>query len=61
MPIYEYQCSECNKVTEDFTTISENKKELKCECGSPAKRIISGSTFVIHGYSEANGYASKET
>lgn len=40
MPIYEYQCTNCEKITEKIT--SSANKEINCPaCGAKAKRIVS--------------------
>ena len=40
MPIYEYKCQSCEKITEKIT--SSTHKEIVCpNCGAQAKRIVS--------------------
>ncbi len=40
MPIFEYRCRNCGKVTEKI--IRENQQEITCPfCGQTAERIIS--------------------
>jgi hypothetical protein len=47
MPRYEYLC-ECGEVMEDFSTIADRLKEMKCtECGKMAPRYF-GSHLVGH-------------
>jgi len=42
MPIYEYQCNECDEITEEFDKITSTIKIIKCPlCGCDAKKIIS--------------------
>ena len=41
MPIYEYKCKNCRKVTEKFSNVSDSKDKIKCTCGKMAKRILS--------------------
>ena len=54
--MYDWKC-DCGKI---FETIESYEKEtLKCTCGRWAIRLPSASSFVIKGYSAANGY-SKE-
>ncbi len=50
MPIYEYQCADCNKVFEILHGINE-KPELHCEsCGSAnVTRVMSAGAFVFKG------------
>ena len=49
MPIYEYKCDKCGKVSE----ILQRKfdvDEAPCEaCGAPAHRIMSNTSFVLKG------------
>lgn len=49
MPIYEYQCHECQQIFEEWQTDFEDK-ELECPvCGGKATKVISNSTFVLKG------------
>lgn len=49
MPIYEYQCRDCQHVFEDWQSGFE-EKELKCpRCGGRSKRLISHSSFQLKG------------
>ena len=42
MPIYEYQCNECDEITEEFDKITSTIKIIKCPlCGCDAKKIVS--------------------
>ena len=44
MPIYEYQCNECDEITEEFDKITSTTKTIKCSlCGYQANRIISST------------------
>jgi len=44
MPIYEYQCNECDEITEEFDTITSIIKIIKCPlCGCNAKKIVSAT------------------
>ena len=47
MPIYEYKCSKCGlfEVTQRITEPALERHE----CGSPAKRQISHTSFVLKG------------
>lgn len=49
MPIYEYYCSDCQHLFEewqkDFT-----EREMNCPiCGTKAKRLISNTSFILKG------------
>ena len=47
MPTYEYKCSECAEVFEEFQSMSAPHIE-KCKfCGGPVKRLISGGSGLI--------------
>jgi len=46
MPIYEYQCNQCNQVFEIFHKIDEDCKVTCPKCLGPAKRLISATNFV---------------
>jgi putative FmdB family regulatory protein len=39
MPNYDFECSECKKVTERFTKVGA--RFVVCECGGIAKKVIS--------------------
>ena len=53
MPIYEYQCNECDEITEEFDKITSTIKIIKCPlCGCDAKKIIS-STQAYQSYTGA--------
>lgn len=46
MPIYQYQCQRCKKITERFHRIDSIPKKVRCEtkgCGRMARRIIASS------------------
>ncbi len=47
MPIYEYRCRDCNKLTSVFTRVADAKKAAPCEhCGSAnTARAISGFAY----------------
>ncbi len=63
MPIYEFRCEECGRITVQRLPISSNQQVVKCDyCGEiSAKRIISSSTFVLKGGGwYASGYNKKE-
>jgi putative FmdB family regulatory protein len=41
MPIYEFKCKKCRKVTELIRHVDDCPEKIKCSCGKTAKRIIS--------------------
>ena len=53
MPVYQYKCTDCNKVTEEVRGITENVPDLFCKaCNLQLKRIYSniGVTFNGSGF-----------
>jgi putative FmdB family regulatory protein len=49
MPIYEYQCENCHRMTEKLLKVSE-KGPKKCEhCGGKLTRVISRTSFQLKG------------
>ena len=67
MPIYEYSCEECGKITEKLVSISGDNGEIECpECSGRAAKIMSASAFHLKGggwYSQGydNGGCSKKS
>lgn len=51
MPIYEFQCLECNKKFEKILSISESNKKIKCDCEKKSKlqRVVSAPSFRLDG------------
>ena len=51
MPIYEFRCEVCNRITVERLPISSKKETTMCDfCNEyKSKRIISASTFVLKG------------
>lgn len=50
MPIYEFECPKCKKVFEEWTKSSDAHKTEPCPvCGTPSKRIMSRTSFVLKG------------
>ena len=53
MPVYQYRCTDCNKLTEEVRGITENAPDLFCKsCNLPLKRLYSsiGVTFNGSGF-----------
>jgi len=48
MPIYEYQCDKCDKISE-ILQLSSDELPHKCTCGGGLHKIISQSTFRLKG------------
>lgn len=49
MPIYEYQCTGCNKIYEIMQSFDDEPLEICEECGGLLKKIVSESTFKLEG------------
>ncbi|HYE79955.1 MAG TPA: FmdB family zinc ribbon protein [bacterium] len=50
MPIYEFQCTACKNLFEEFFTKATPRPATKCpECGGKAKKIISNVGIVFKG------------
>lgn len=50
MPLYEYRCSTCDKITEQFVSIKEAEEKITCgHCGAPAYRILSVANWSLRG------------
>jgi len=53
MPLYEYQCGDCNRRHEELQP-SDASTTMPCECGGLAKRVL--SVFSIGGSGNSNGH-----
>lgn len=49
MPIYEYQCDNCQQLTEAWQSLSEAPLTTCQSCAGPLKKIISMSSFHLKG------------
>lgn len=49
MPIYEYECRQCNKTFEVRQSITEAPLSACPTCGEPVRKIISPSSFMLKG------------
>jgi putative FmdB family regulatory protein len=59
MPVYEYECKECEKVLEVQQRMADAPLSNCPECSAPVKKLMSMSSFQLKGggwYSD--GYAS---
>ena len=60
MPIYEYQCDQCNDVFEIFHKIDEDCRVACPKCLGPVKKLVSATNFVLKGSGfYVNDYPSK--
>jgi putative FmdB family regulatory protein len=46
VPIYEYKCGRCRKVTELICNVNACQDRIKCSCGKTAKKILNRSGAV---------------
>lgn len=59
MPIYEYECQKCQKVTESWQNVSDQPLTTCAFCQGELKKIISSSSFQLKGGGwYADGYSS---
>ncbi|MCK8603127.1 FmdB family zinc ribbon protein [Desulfoferrobacter suflitae] len=49
MPIYEYECTKCGKVTEAMQKFSDPPLVECCECRGGLRKLVSMSTFHLKG------------
>lgn len=65
MPIYEWECLECGKITEKIVQLNSADEEEftgpyeQCECGNRTfKKLMSSNTFRLKGAGwEKDGYS----
>ena len=59
MPVYEYECKECDKVFEVQQRMSDDPLTNCPECDGPVRKLVSMSSFQLKGGGwYADGYAS---
>lgn len=49
MPIYEYQCESCEKLTEAIQRMDEPRLTICPHCGGPLKKLMSAPSFQFKG------------
>ena len=49
MPVYEYECTKCNKHFEIMRKISDDPLTSCRECGGDLKKLITNTSFVLKG------------
>ena len=49
MPVYEYECTKCNKHFEIMQKISDDPLSSCKECGGDLKKLITSTSFVLKG------------
>lgn len=59
MPVYEYECQECNKVFEVQQKIADKPLSNCPKCQAPVKKLMSMTSFQLKGGGwYADGYSS---
>ncbi len=59
MPIYEYECEKCHKITEAWQHLSDAPLATCPDCQGDLKKLISHSSFQLKGGGwYADGYCS---
>jgi len=59
MPVYEYECKQCQKVFEVQQKMAEKPLSDCPECQAPVKKLVSMSSFQLKGGGwYADGYSS---
>ena len=64
MPIYEYQCRKCGKVTEALQRMSDRPLRKCPHCTGRLEKIVSRSAFVLKGggwYAEGYNKSGKKS
>ncbi len=62
MPIYEFECDECQEVTELWQSMSDAPLEKCPKCGGSVHKLISKSSFHLKGGGwYADGYGNSKT
>lgn len=61
MPIYEYQCESCDKLTEAIQRLDEPVLTICPHCGGPLRKLMSAPSFQFKGTGwYVTDYASKK-
>ena len=60
MPVYEYECKDCDKIFEVQQKMADKPLTNCPECNKPVKKLVSMSSFQLKGGGwYADGYANK--
>jgi len=60
MPIYEYQCKNCDKISEFLVGVTQGKIEIECKyCGSKKLNKIFSKSFISTGKHFINSYGGQ--
>ncbi|MDD4292283.1 MAG: zinc ribbon domain-containing protein [Clostridia bacterium] len=57
MPLFEYKCDKCTKITEKLRAGEMKDAFAMCDCGGTLERIISNCNHTISGYCHKNEYS----
>ena len=49
MPIYEYQCEECEHTFDMLRKITDEPVKICPECGGPVHKLVSSTSFILKG------------
>lgn len=47
MPVYQYRCTDCQKMTDEYRTVEQRNNSPQCSCGGHTEKIISAPSMVI--------------
>jgi len=47
MPTYEYECTKCGRITEEFKPMSAPRRQRCPHCRGKVERLISGGTGIL--------------
>ncbi len=62
MPIYEYICDDCKKITEAMQKITEEPLKKCPKCSGNLRKLVSNTSFVLKGGGwYKDGYSSTQT
>lgn len=60
MPLYSYECNDCQKTQEELFSIVNRPDFISCkDCQGPAHFKISPSQFIVNGASALNNYSGE--
>ncbi len=61
MPIYEYICEDCEKLTEAMQRITESPLTVCPQCSGTLRKLVSNTSFVLKGGGwYKDGYSSTQ-
>lgn len=60
MPLYDYECDQCGKMTERFDHVGKRKTFVRCGCGGRMKTVITTASkpmVYMERYSPSYGFS----